>query len=1250
MSKRNIRESLRDVSKRRRTTVPAPSQPSEHQSSELEDEEHGPKTSFTIAAEQDTPPSPTPDARVTRPSSDTSHADHHPTAASIQTPPAAHAVEASRLSSIAGNTSHGDGAEHTNPHVAIPGRVLSQTHEPFVDGQVEPRAPRVRPITSGDLGLRMLYDGTNRPSQPEAGDPVDIVAVHGMGAHPNDTWCQKIDSGDSPVYVNWLEDERFLPAVAPRARIMRYGYHSRWFGQDAIKTKLSDISQSFLVQLKACRKKDPKRPLILIGHSFGGLVILKTLVDAHMERKRWPDIYDSTVGLVFLGTPFRGTHDSLPQGEVLKRAQELFTDSPVYEENLEILRAGGESLVDVVDMYSRIARQSAVPRVACFYEQKESDVSRIVEKDHGKGPNIAPVILVNESSGTLDSNEKTDKYALPRTHFNIQKFGSPEEHEFIVLRSAIEEMIEEGPELVSSRAQCHPEPPKLPPTVPALSGNCLKSLAFPHMQARSHDVSRAFAGTCKWLLEHKTYRRWAACDRGLLWIRGKPGSGKSTLIKYAHNNHRAGDNALVLSFFFHDRGDKLQKTPLGFFRSLLHQILGQVPDALQDLIDTFEKRSKENGEPGKNWDWHQEELRVFFESSLPKVLKARSVWLFIDALDESGRDNAVKLVEGFKSLLKDLESHPAGLRQLRICFSCRHYPILDLDENAFKICTEDENQKDISTFVDGQLSSFQGSSTIPTLVTERAAGVFMWAHLVVKRVLDLDRDGYGLKKIEAEIYTIPQDLDKLYQQLIQNMEPSSVKLVQWICFAIRPLSVGEFPWAMVIDADCPYGSLRACQDAEDYVSGRERVKRRVLTLSKGLAEVSRTEVVQFIHQSVKDFFVEKGLLALDGSATATEAAGRAHFRFSKICIRYLVMEEISQSISYMEEEPPHLRYDEAFPFLRYATTSWVAHTQQWDARSISRDDPEDLLALLDWPSDDRIELWVRVYRIFPDNNSDLLYHGTRLVHVVSRYGVAGLLTTILQKADCVIGDIDTKDGFGYTPLSWAASNGHEAVVKLLLDTSKVDVDVDVKGQYGQTPLSRAAENGHEAVVKLLLDTAVVKLLLDTGKVDVNVKDEYNHTPLLWAAENGHKAVVKLLLDTSKVDIDVKDEYNHTPLLWAALNGHEAVVKLLLDTGKVDVDVKGQYGQTPLSRAAENGHEAVVKLLLDTGKVDVNVKDEYNHTPLLWAAKNGHKAVVELLLGTGKVDIDAEDEDGWTLLRLATERGHKAVVELLRSER
>jgi ankyrin repeat protein len=70
------------------------------------------------------------------------------------------------------------------------------------------------------------------------------------------------------------------------------------------------------------------------------------------------------------------------------------------------------------------------------------------------------------------------------------------------------------------------------------------------------------------------------------------------------------------------------------------------------------------------------------------------------------------------------------------------------------------------------------------------------------------------------------------------------------------------------------------------------------------------------------------------------------------------------------------------------------------------------------------------------------------------------------------------------------------------------------------------------------------------------------TPLFQAAINGHAAVVKLLLETGRVEVDAKDTIGRTPLFWAALRGHEAVVRLLLQTGRVHVDSWDRGGSTP----------------------------------------------------------------------------------------
>lgn len=108
----------------------------------------------------------------------------------------------------------------------------------------------------------------------------------------------------------------------------------------------------------------------------------------------------------------------------------------------------------------------------------------------------------------------------------------------------------------------------------------------------------------------------------------------------------------------------------------------------------------------------------------------------------------------------------------------------------------------------------------------------------------------------------------------------------------------------------------------------------------------------------------------------------------------------------------------------------------------------------------------------------------------------------------------------WTPLFVAASFGHDAIAQLLLDYK---VDPDPKDQDGRTPLSYAAENGH---------FAVVRVLLTMPNVDPNSRHAFRgrRTPLSYAAENGHLAVVTRLLERGAVP-DARDQWKRTPLSY-----------------------------------------------------------------------------------------------------------------------
>ncbi|PON26350.1 hypothetical protein TGAM01_v204826 [Trichoderma gamsii] len=118
----------------------------------------------------------------------------------------------------------------------------------------------------------------------------------------------------------------------------------------------------------------------------------------------------------------------------------------------------------------------------------------------------------------------------------------------------------------------------------------LKSLKFDQHKDRHDNIKAAHPDTCKWLQESVEYLDWLNPDKirdhhGFLWIKGKPGAGKSTIMKSAPLTARKDmRKRIIISFFFNARGDSLEKSTIGMYRSLLLQLLQHIP-ALQDKLD-----------------------------------------------------------------------------------------------------------------------------------------------------------------------------------------------------------------------------------------------------------------------------------------------------------------------------------------------------------------------------------------------------------------------------------------------------------------------------------------------------------------------------------------------------------------------------------------------------------------------------------------------------------------------------------------
>jgi ankyrin repeat protein len=574
------------------------------------------------------------------------------------------------------------------------------------------------------------------------------------------------------------------------------------------------------------------------------------------------------------------------------------------------------------------------------------------------------------------------------------------------------------------------------------------------------------------------------------------------------------------------------------------------------------------------------------------------------------------------------------------------------------------------------------------------------------------------KAIRSALQQLPKGLnalDSAYKEAMERIESQvrdsqelANQVLSWITCARRPLTTTELQHALAVEIGESELDLENISEVEDIVS-----------VCAGLVTVDKeSDIIRLVHYTTQEYF----------QRTQNFWLPNAQRDIARSCVTYLLFDAFETGFCQTDDEfEARLRFNVLYD---YATQNWGHH-----ARVASTEVERLTMNLLENEASlsASSQAMIASSQAMIASRGHVIIHGysqkaprhMRGVHVAAYFGLREAITAILNCTQ----DPDPKNEHGRTPLSFAAEQGHSAVVQLLLAAGGVDpdsktsrsgpyfgigttpllfaakkghsavvrqliatkgVNADSKDVWGRTPLSLAAEQGHESVVQLLLVTdgvdvnsevvdklgrspikglgmplgfvpgrtpmsfaaangheRVVRLLLAKEGIDVDKATEYGRTPLSFAAEQGHELVVRMLLATNNVDINLRDtEDGRTALSFAAENGCEAVVKLLLDQG-ADPDSKDNtYGRTPLSFAAINGHMVVVKLLLDKS-VDINSKDKkYGLTPLSLAAAYGHAEVLKLLLAKDGINPDSNDCDGRTPLSLAAANGHTAAVKLL----
>ncbi|KAK0621925.1 hypothetical protein B0T17DRAFT_493995, partial [Bombardia bombarda] len=287
----------------------------------------------------------------------------------------------------------------------------------------------------------------------------------------------------------------------------------------------------------------------------------------------------------------------------------------------------------------------------------------------------------------------------------------------------------------------------------------LQSLYLPILNERYGDVAEAEPTTFEWIFKTTTFCEWLKSGSGVFHISGKPGAGKSTLMKFLCNHTRseellktwAGSNMLVVAkFFFWKFGvNNQQKNLFGLRRHLLYEVLKSIPQLIQKVLGKFWNPpvfAKTGRLPDIDMKDIQDAFKLLVTDStlfngLSQDLRA---CFFIDGLDEFD-DSGTNPTHG--RLVKNiLEWTQASSSRIKICVSSRELPpFTDMLDPQQRLRLHTLTKMDIRRLVESRLlrhprfGVLQGldewrCTQLITRLTKRAEGVFLWVALVLKQI------------------------------------------------------------------------------------------------------------------------------------------------------------------------------------------------------------------------------------------------------------------------------------------------------------------------------------------------------------------------------------------------------------------------------------------------------------------------------------------------------------------------------------
>ncbi|KAI0154424.1 hypothetical protein GGR57DRAFT_114669 [Xylariaceae sp. FL1272] len=304
----------------------------------------------------------------------------------------------------------------------------------------------------------------------------------------------------------------------------------------------------------------------------------------------------------------------------------------------------------------------------------------------------------------------------------------------------------------------------------------------------------------------RSFEKFLTGDDGIFFIAGKPGCGKSTLMKHispSKNKYvrgaldhwaKARQRPLVLMpIYFWISGDKLQRSVEGFYRTLMFHFLRQQPEAMLNLFPDSGARYADEvlrDQPIRL----SEILTAVSRMVTTNIFDNYALCIFVDGLDEYVGDKVEHLE--LARLLRDWAKH----ENVKVLCSARPYEefMETFRDVATVVRLEELTRADIALYAFDRLRNEQQLQTgdtrnwssehdsLVTQIVQRSEGVFIWSRTVV-RFLSTKVGHSSTKDLSALLDNTPTTMNELYMQMLSRRKPMARNKGNMLLFVVCSL-------------------------------------------------------------------------------------------------------------------------------------------------------------------------------------------------------------------------------------------------------------------------------------------------------------------------------------------------------------------------------------------------------------------------------------------------------------------------------